>query len=257
MAGRNDKRPYDAEGRESTAPDLQLGTAGASARARYDALRRRDDARRRTTFGRLAPLARLLGGPNEATEAWRRGAEGEERIGAYLRRAVGEAGIVLHDRAIRGSRANLDHLVVVSSGVWVIDSKHYRGRLERKRVGRWYRSRSALSVAGRDATALVAGARRQRETVAEVVGPAVPVRAALCFTGTEWALFARPFIIDDVLVAWPKALVRAMGASGPLHGPERAALARRIAQVLPPYPGSRTTGSGRRAHRAHPYDRRP
>jgi hypothetical protein len=242
MAGRDEKERDGAGGREPTTSDLRVGTAGASARARYDALRRRDDAKRRRTFGRLAPLARLLGGPKEATEAWRRGAEGEERIGALLRRAVGDAGIVLHDRSIRGRHANLDHLVVVPSGVWVIDSKHYHGRLERKRVGLWFSSRPALYVAGRDETKLVAGALRQRGAVVQVVGPAVPVRAALCFTGTEWSVFARPFVIDDVLVAWPKALARALGAPGHLNGPERTALARRIAQVFPPYLGSPTTG---------------
>jgi Nuclease-related domain len=46
---------------------------------------------------------------------------------------------VLHDVALQGSRANLDHLLIGPGGVFVIDSKYYRGRI---RVGRdgalWY-----------------------------------------------------------------------------------------------------------------------
>lgn len=226
---------HEAESAAGERSEIELGTAGASARARYAALRRRDDARRRATFGRLAPLARLIAGPNEATEAWGRGADGEERIGALLRRAVGNKGIVLHDRAVHGSRANLDHIAVVPSGVWVIDSKHYRGRLERRTVGGWFRSRPTLYIARRDETKLVAGALRQGTWVRESVGPGVPVRVALCFTGTEWSLYARPFSIDEVLVTWPKALARALGAPGPLNTSSREAIASRLAAAFPAY----------------------
>jgi hypothetical protein len=198
-------------------------------------LRRRDNERRRETFGRLAPLARLLARPNASTEAWARGAEGEERVGALLRRAVGENGVVLHDRSIPHSRANLDHIAVVPSGVWVIDSKHYRGRLERRGVGGWFRSRAALYVAGRDHSTLVHCALRQRSVVAAAAGPDVPVRAALCFTGAEWPRFARPFTIDGVLVTWPKALARVLGMPGRLDASTRNSLATRMAVAFPPY----------------------
>jgi hypothetical protein len=46
---------------------------------------------------------------------------------------------VFHDVALQGSRANLDHLLIGPAGVFVVDSKYYRGRI---RVGRdgalWY-----------------------------------------------------------------------------------------------------------------------
>jgi hypothetical protein len=38
-----------------------------------------------------------------------------------------EGWAVLHDLAIPGSQANLDHLVIGRGGVLVIDSKQYRG----------------------------------------------------------------------------------------------------------------------------------
>jgi Nuclease-related domain len=47
--------------------------------------------------------------------------------------------VVLHDLAVPGSRANFDHLVIGPGGVFVIDSKQYRGRLQLDPTGRlWH-----------------------------------------------------------------------------------------------------------------------
>ena len=118
------------------------GHAGASARAEYERRRARDQARRRARFGRLAPVVSVLVGPKAATEAWARGAEGEEFVGRRIDDAVGTSGMALHDRRLPASRGNLDHLVVVASGVWVIDTKHYHGRLARRQVGGWFSLRA-------------------------------------------------------------------------------------------------------------------
>ncbi|HEY6474626.1 MAG TPA: nuclease-related domain-containing protein [Acidimicrobiales bacterium] len=211
------------------------GTPGASARARYEALRARDDARRRRVFGRLAPVVSLVVGPKRSTEAWGRGAEGEERVGPFLTHSVGDNGIVLHDRKIPRSRANLDHLAVVASGIWVIDSKHYRGRLQLRTVGGWFAPRRALCIGRFEHSALVRSAERQRATVVRRVPPDVPVNAALCFTGVELGLFARPFVLDGVLVAWPKPLAKALDAPGPLDAGRRHELAALLARAFPPY----------------------
>ncbi|HXA74739.1 MAG TPA: nuclease-related domain-containing protein, partial [Acidimicrobiales bacterium] len=149
--------------------DIALGTPGASARARYERLAKRDEDRRRQRFGRLAPVVALLAGPKHSTEAWAMGAEGEERIGVFLTRAVGNDGVVLHDRGVPHSRSNLDHLAVVPSGVWVIDSKHYHGRLERRTVGGWFTARETLSVGRREQSKLIASAGRQRAEVARLL----------------------------------------------------------------------------------------
>jgi hypothetical protein len=37
--------------------------------------------------------------------------------------------VALHDRRMPCSQANIDHIVLVPSGVWVIDSKRVRGRI--------------------------------------------------------------------------------------------------------------------------------
>jgi hypothetical protein len=68
--------------------------------------------------------------PSPDAGAWRRGAAGERRT-AHLLGHLGQQGwAVLHDLAIPGSQANLDHLVIGPGGVFVIDSKQYRGRLQ-------------------------------------------------------------------------------------------------------------------------------
>ena len=167
----------------------------------------------------------------------RAGADGEERIGRWLDDAVGRHGVVLHSRAVRGRRTNPDHIVVAPSGIWVIDSKHYRGTLEQRDAVRWFVPRPRLFVAGRDRTALATAANRQQALVAEALvaealvavalGAGPLVRAALCFTGVERALFTRPFLVQGALVTWPKA-------PGSLRLAERRALADRLARAFPP-----------------------
>jgi hypothetical protein len=64
------------------------------------------------------------------TSAWRRGAAGERRTARLLRPLEQRGWVVLHDLAVPGSQANIDHLVIGPGGVVVIDSKQYRGRLQ-------------------------------------------------------------------------------------------------------------------------------
>jgi hypothetical protein len=233
-------------------PERDLGTPGASARARYQALRARDDERRRKLFGPFAPLYSFFVGPTRSTEAWARGAEGEEHIGAFLARCIGDDGITLHDRRIPGSRANLDHIAIVPSGVWVIDSKHYRGRLRLRTERGWFVPRRALYVGRHDRTSLIGRARRQRAVVAGGLPPAVSVRAALCFTGVELGLLARPFDLDGVLVSWPSALARTLNARGPLDADARQRLAAALARAFPPYRPQAPSGTSQRPTGAPP-----
>jgi Nuclease-related domain len=216
-------------------PRVGSGRAGTSARAEYERRKARDEERGRRRFGRLAPLVRVLAGPKPSTEAWARGAEGEELVGRRIDVAVGTRGVVLHDRRLPGSRSNLDHLVIVASGVWVIDAKHYHGRLATRQVGGCFSPRRALTIGRRDQSRLIAAARRQQATVASAVGPGVAVRAALCFTGVERSPFARPFVMDGVVVTWPGPLASSLRASGPLSAADRERVAARLARAFPPY----------------------
>jgi hypothetical protein len=77
--------------------------------------------------------------------AWRRGAAGERRTARLLGPLERHGWAVLHDLAVPGSRANIDHLVIGPGGVLVIDSKHYRGRLRLDPSGRLRHGRYPLA----------------------------------------------------------------------------------------------------------------
>jgi hypothetical protein len=67
--------------------------------------------------------------PRPDPERWRRGAAGEVATAAQLDRLPGRRWVVRHDLAIPGSRANLDHLVIGPSGVWLVDTKTTRAHI--------------------------------------------------------------------------------------------------------------------------------
>jgi Nuclease-related domain len=71
---------------------------------------------------------RLRFRPSEQVTAWRRGAEGERRTARLLDRLARDGYVVFHDLAVPGTTsANVDHLVIGPSGVFVIDSKQWSG----------------------------------------------------------------------------------------------------------------------------------
>ena len=83
--------------------------------------------------------------PSRDAIAWRRGAAGERRTARLLDPLERHGWAVLHDLAVPRSRANIDHLVVGPGGVFVIDSKHYRSRLELDGSGRLWHGRYPLA----------------------------------------------------------------------------------------------------------------
>ena len=67
--------------------------------------------------------------------AWRRGAKGERRTARLLDRLTRDGFVVFHDLAIPGSPANVDHLMIGSTGVFVIDSKQWTGSVHQSADG--------------------------------------------------------------------------------------------------------------------------
>jgi hypothetical protein len=148
---------------------------------------------------------------------------------------------VLHDRRMRRtdgrvSRANIDHIAVAASGVWVIDAKTHRGTVKvTSEGGRFGPRRERLYIGGRNRTALVDGLRRQVEAVrAElvVVGAGVPVHGALCFVGTGLPWFGTS--IGDLPLVGRRQLGKILKRTGPLPGEERASIAAHLNQRFPP-----------------------
>jgi Nuclease-related domain len=70
---------------------------------------------------------RLRFRPSEQARTWQRGAQGERRTARLLDRLTRDGFVVFHDLAVPGSPANVDHLVIGPTGVFVIDSKQWTG----------------------------------------------------------------------------------------------------------------------------------
>jgi hypothetical protein len=155
------------------------GTPGASAQAQYRRRRDREHAAWARTLplrvaatvgaGQSAWLAATLPGlplaargllalaaatgawwrlrfrPSPETQAWQRGAAGERHVARLLDPLVEHGWAVHHDLRVPGSTANIDHLVVGPPGVFVIDAKHYSGRLRLSAQGQLWHGRFLLA----------------------------------------------------------------------------------------------------------------
>lgn len=213
--------------------DLDPGVAGASSRREYERRRaeREDRTRRRHPhIGNL--LLWFQKAPKEET-AWATGATGEEILATSLARRCSGV-IVLNDRRMPRSRANIDHLAIAPSGIYVIDAKRYKGKIE---VRRPLFGKEKLFIWGRDKTQLVEGLERQVAAVRTAIGPVaphVPVRGCFCFInpdgqsgGTKLPLF-RTLSINGYPLLFPRKLVKRLRRQGDLSPEEM----RRVAQVL-------------------------
>jgi Nuclease-related domain len=83
--------------------------------------------------------------PSPDAVAWRRGAAGERRTARLLSLLERHGWAVLHDLAVPGSRANVDHLVIGPGGLFVINSKLYRRRLQLDPSGQLWHGRYPLA----------------------------------------------------------------------------------------------------------------
>jgi hypothetical protein len=221
---------------------LERGAPGASARRRYERLHTKREQQARAKFGRLGGVYLALTNDPQSTVAWAQGSRGERLLGEYLEKFHDDAVvIVLHDRRIPGTRANIDHIAVTRSGaVWAIDAKNYSGKVQRIDKGGWFSTDLRLYVGRRDCTKLVDGMAKQVDAIRAALGEAVvrefsvSVRAGLCFVAAEWSLFAKPFELGGVWIGWPKALGERVIEPGGLMPEQLALLARSVATVLPP-----------------------
>jgi hypothetical protein len=99
-------------------------------------------------IGGLAAMATSWGlrfQPSPDAVAWRRGASGERRTARLLAPLERHGWAALHDLAVPGSAANIDHLALGPGGVFVIDSKQYRGRLQLDALGKLWHGHHPLA----------------------------------------------------------------------------------------------------------------
>jgi hypothetical protein len=153
--------------------------------------------------------------PSPDASAWRRGAAGERRTARLLGLLERHGWAVLHDLAIPGSQANLDHLVIGPGGVFVIDSKQYRGRLQLDPMGRLWHGRYPLAPTLRAADFEADEAARVLSDPGVAVVPIVAVHGAQ----VPWG----KVVTDGVPVVAARRLPSMLRALPPVLGPERVA----------------------------------
>lgn len=217
------------------------GRAGASARAKAHRIR----ARREAIYSGRGRLGRMLAYafPSPQQERlrreehnWRTGADGERRLAADLaRRCPGVR--FLHDRRAPMSRTNIDHIAVAASGVYVIDCKRYKGRIE---VANPLFGEQKLTIARRERTDLIGGLEKQvAHVMAVIADPTVPVHGCLCFVAPEGPLTDvglptfRTLEVKGYALYYARRLARQLNRSGPLGAAQAQELAVQLAERLP------------------------
>jgi Nuclease-related domain len=157
---------------------------------------------------------RLRFRPSEQVAAWQRGAAGERRTARLLDRLTGDGYVIFHDLAVPGSPANVDHLVIGPSGVFVIDSKQWTGSVHQGSDGLAWHNHYPLD--------------RTLETVrwqARIIGRLLGTRAAavVCVHGAH--VHGGGLEAQGVAIVPPHLLRSALGFEGVLSDAEVALLA--------------------------------
>jgi Nuclease-related domain len=229
--------------------EVVVGVAGASARREYERRKGNDERHVAEWKERVHSKHPVLGGlmlavadepKHHVTRAWDLGAHGEEVFATSVDRLTGAGLYFLHDRRIPPTRANIDHIVIAPTGVYVIDAKNYTGRAQLRVTGGIFSPRvEKLIVGRRDCTKLVAGVHKQVDRVSELltsdgIGQDVPVHGMLCFVEGDWPLLGGSFTIEGLDVLWPKKARKIITAQGTLPDDQLRELHRHLAAEFPP-----------------------
>ena len=220
-------------------PVIDHGTAGGSARQRYERLRTARETRVKARLGNWLGGVLLGVAPEpHSIRAWGAGAIGEAKLATALSTVDGIE--ILHDRLVPGTRGNIDHLVVAPAGVFVVDAKNYRGLIRVRDVGGLFRRDERLYVGGRDCSKLASGMTWQMEAVMNVLVSAdmswVRVVPVLCFVEGEWPLLAPPTLYHGVRLEGTKSIRGMLTASAVLDPEAITAITRQLAMSLPAGP---------------------
>jgi hypothetical protein len=179
-------------------------------------------------------LILALGDAPQHESAFHRGDLGEKAVAASLEaRTEGGPAIALHNRRMPNGRGDIDHIAIAPTGIYVIDTKDWEGKIEIVRP--WFGA-PRLLINRRDYTKLLAGLERQIAAVRAVLDRegdgAIPTQGALCFTRADLP-WLRTQELRGHLLLYRKALAKRLNAEGPLEAVEIERVARELAAALP------------------------
>jgi len=220
----------------SSEHDVDLGRAGASGRREHERRKATREKRVRDRHPRLGGVLLALQDAPRHEQVWATGAAGEEALARTLATRCPDVP-VLHDRRMPRSRANIDHLAVTASGVYVIDAKRYKGKVE---VRKPFFADPKLVIAGRDKTKLVEGLDRQVGSVLAAmleIAPHVPVHGCFCFVPPEGADNGLPLMrtlrVAGFDLFYPRRLAKRLRQSGDLDSDAIIAVTGELAARFP------------------------
>jgi Nuclease-related domain len=174
-----------------------------------------------------------------------KGAHGEYLMGGYLSDDLDPDARVLTDRNVPGeSEANIDHVVVASSGVWIIDSKKWTGEIHyRSRRFPSTDPRRYLFIGGEDRTAHIAKIFRLVIPVAQVIADrTVPVHPVMAFVEPIWGVSESlhfksrkgPYVHEGVFLSGGRSIIGKINEPGPLSLERIEALFHKLNAAMPP-----------------------
>jgi hypothetical protein len=143
---------------------------------------------------------------------------------------------VLNDRRVHGTKGNLDHIVIAPAGVFVVDAKNHKGKVELRNRGWFLRPDYRLTVGGRDCSAMADNMGWQVEAVAAALAdadPMPPVSPVLCFLEADWPLFGAPDEFRGVRLDSHRSLKRLLVATTVLEEVRILELAAVLSIALP------------------------
>lgn len=212
---------------------LELGDPGGSLVRQYQ--RRNREQRTREAHPRIGELFLALRSAPQHESAFHQGAVAERAVTDSLAvRTESDRVITLHNRRMPPGLADVDHLAIAPTGVWIIDTKDWKGKVEIKSP--WF-GEPRLLIRGHDCTKLIDGLERQiaavRATLDRGGYEEITVRGALSFTKADLPLL-RTQTFRGHLLPYRKALAHRLNADGPLSSVSIEQLARHLATLLPP-----------------------
>ena len=228
---------HDDDLRMGSSPPIDRGVPGRSAHREHDRRAKNDEERTRARHHLLGGLLLRLNGERNETRAWSTGGLGEEIVGRRLNALSDRGVIAIHDRRVPRGRANIDHIAIGPSGVYVIDTKLHRDQRihlvgmspvaqgPKLFVGRWNRTEYLTKVHG------------QVDVLRTAVGDLGDVRIVpmLVFVEAQWPIWCylgEHIDVGNVLVRTPRQMAKVVSRPGPLDPGAVEKIARRISDRL-------------------------
>jgi hypothetical protein len=217
---------------DSAHSQIDIGRGGMSARRRHEQRRADREQRVGDKHPGIGGVLRAVADGSQHEGVPPPGAVDDEHVAKILARYLDDCVVMLHDRRIPRSRVNIDRIAVARSGIWVIDSKRYTGKVA---ISKPLFGQLNITIAGRDKTKLVKSLTRQlalAEGVMPDIAPGVPVRAALCFVDADLPVFGKLTFNGYPLLS-TKALADRINADGPVTAEDVPVIAAQIAERFP------------------------